>query len=102
MNARQAAKAAAARITELERIIALNKADIADYNKCILDMIAGESACVFCEDWEECNLDAKAGKGCDMWLLRWQKAGDLNGGEKGDEEATSGADNPLLNLEQPE
>jgi hypothetical protein len=26
-----------------------------------------------CEDWEECNLNAKGGKGCDMWLLRSQK-----------------------------
>ena len=101
MNARQAAKAASMRISELERIVALNKADIVDYNKCIMDMIAGESPCLYCEDWEECNRETKAGKGCDLWMLRWQKAGDLNGREEGNAEETSGADDPLLRLEQP-
>ena len=76
LNARQAAKAAAARITELERVAALSKADIIDYNRCILDMIAGHSACEWCEDRQECQ---EAGKteinGCDDWMLRSQPTG---------------------------
>ena len=82
MNAKQAAKAAAKRIEECERIMALNKADIIDYNKVIADMICGESPCPMCEDWNECQLEAKAGKGCSEWMLRSQKftKHDVNGG----------------------
>ena len=73
MNARQAAKAAAERIKEMERVAAINKADIIDYNKCIMDMIAGKSPCDWCEDMIECQLQAKAeGKGCEDWMLRMQ------------------------------
>ena len=76
MNGRQAAKAAAARIAEMERVAALNRADIIDYNKCILDMINGHSACDWCEDQQECR---DAGKteiaGCDDWMLRSQPVG---------------------------
>ena len=73
MNARQAARAAAKRIEELEHFVRLNTQDIKDYNKVIQDMIAGESPCPYCEDWEECNLDAKAGKGCSSWWLRYRE-----------------------------
>lgn len=70
MNSRQAAKAAGQRVMELERILALNKMDIIEYNLCILRMIDGESPCVLCEDYEECQLEAKDGKGCGEWMLR--------------------------------
>ena len=92
MNSRQAAKAAAKRIEECERVMALNKADIQDYNRIILDMICGESPCPYCEDWNECQLDAKAGKGCSEWMLRMQRpepapeGGDPDGQEAGNTE----------------
>lgn len=83
MNGRQAAKLAAARIAEMERVANLNKHDIIEYNRCILDMIAGESPCLYCEDWQECQLEAKGGKGCAEWMLKtypW-KAGDQDAPE---------------------
>ena len=81
MNGRQAAKAAAARIAEMERVAALNKQDIISYNKCILDMIAGESPCLYCEDWQECQLEAKGGRGCAEWMLKAWKVGDQDAPE---------------------
>ena len=91
MNARQAAKAASLRVMELERLLALNKGDIVNYNLCILHMIDGGSPCGFCEDEMECQLEAKGGKGCGDWMLKMQKftQGDVN--EEGDNEVhTSG------------
>ena len=85
MNARQAAKAAAERIKECERVMALNKADIIDYNKVIADMICGESPCPWCEDWEECKLEAKGGKGCSEWMLRHQTFTQTDVKEEADE-----------------
>lgn len=73
MNSRQAAKAAGQRVMELERILALNKMDIVNYNLCILSMIDGKSPCEFCEDYEECQLEAKADKGCGEWMLKIPK-----------------------------
>ena len=77
MNARQAAKAAAEIIKEQERVMALNKKDIIDYNNCILSMIEGGDPCEYCEDKEECQLEAK-GKGCDQWMLKSQKITSLD------------------------
>ena len=73
MNARQAAKAAAIKIQSMEHTLALNKADIIDYNIVIQALIAGKSPCDWCEDLQECQLDAKGGKGCSEWLLRFQR-----------------------------
>jgi len=71
MNSKQAAKAAAKHIEELERIIGLNISDIKQYNACILDMISHKSPCEYCHDQEECRT---AGKdltiGCEDWMLR--------------------------------
>ena len=72
MNGRQAARAAAKKIEEQEFTLLLNKLDIRDYNLCILSMIDGGNPCEYCEDFEECQLQAK-GKGCGEWLLRKQK-----------------------------
>lgn len=96
MNARQAAKAAAARIEEMERVAALNKQDIIQYNKCILDMIAGESPCAYCEDWNECQLEEKSGKGCAEWMLRIWKAGEPDGTEG----ETEGDEDPVQRVEE--
>lgn len=91
MNSRQAAKAAAKRIEECERIMALNKADIIDYNNCILHMIRHGSPCDYCNDLEECR---EAGKdltiGCDDWMLRMKHVSEEpapEGGEPDEQEA---------------
>ena len=84
MNARQSAKLAGMRVAELERILALNKADIVNYNLCILHQIDGGSPCVFCEDENECQLEAKGGKGCGDWMLRMNKVTQPSVSEEGD------------------
>lgn len=73
MNARQAAKAASLKIKSMEHTLALNKADIIDYNLVIQALIAGKSPCDWCEDLRECQLEAKGKTGCSEWLLRFQK-----------------------------
>lgn len=73
MNTRQAAKAAAIKIQSMEHTLALNKADIIDYNIVIQALIAGKSPCDWCEDLKECQLDAKGKNGCSEWLLRFQR-----------------------------
>ena len=56
MNGKQAAKAAAKRIEEMEHTIAQYKQDVKDYNAVIEDMISGKSPCSWCEDVGECIL----------------------------------------------
>ena len=73
MNGRQAAKLAAQRITELEYVLARQIQDIKDYNAAIADMISGESPCSWCEECPECQLEAKMGRGCSEWWLRYRK-----------------------------
>ena len=70
MNARQAAKAAAEKIIELEYSNARYRTDVIAYNDCIDAMIRGESPCSWCEEQEECQLEAKGGKGCEDWWLK--------------------------------
>lgn len=77
MNARQAAKAAAEKIDILEDYNKRAQADIRDYNACIDSMIAGGSPCDWCEEFAECQREAK-GKGCEMWWLRFRRAEDEN------------------------
>ena len=99
MNGRQAAKMASLRVAELERILALNKADIIDYNLCILSQIDGGDPCVFCEDYEECQLEAK-GHGCSDWMMRSQmkraataaKAAEEAGDPDGEQGSETGID----------
>lgn len=69
MNARQAAKAAAKRIEELEFRVMMNVLDIKDYNAVIEALIDGNSPCQWCEDWVECQLEAKGQRGCSEWIL---------------------------------
>lgn len=75
MNAKQAMRAALdaanKRLKELEYYNACSSADIKDYNKVIDHMIAGGNPCEYCQDVEECQLEAK-GRGCDQWMLRDQ------------------------------
>lgn len=70
MNARQAAKAAAKKIEELEDFNRRASADIKAYNACIDGVIAGQMTfCDWCEENPECKLEAK-GKGCSLWWLK--------------------------------
>jgi len=71
MNARQAAKAAAKRIEELEQSNALYKKDVRRYYDCIEGTVDGKSICEWCEDIEECQLQDKMGKGCKEWSLKY-------------------------------
>lgn len=66
-------------------------ADIKRYNECIDCMIAGGSPCQWCEDYKECQLQAKKdGKGCELWMLAFPDGPAPDGdpapdGEKGAE-----------------
>ena len=69
MNSRQAAKAAAKKIEEMQNYNDKCKADITAYNAVIQAMIEGRSPCPWCEDFEECQLEAKKLYGCPEWIL---------------------------------
>lgn len=71
MNGRQAAKAAAKRIEDLEDFNRRCVADIKAYNKCIEGMIAGKCPCDWCEEnrTSECTRDEWGNKGCEEWWL---------------------------------
>ena len=69
VNAKQSLKLAAKRIEELEHYNGKAKADITAYNRVITGMIKGEvNPCDWCEENEECQLEAK-GEGCENWWL---------------------------------
>lgn len=72
MNAKQAARAASKnkRIAELEDFNRRCSADIRAYVGCIISMIGGASPCAWCEEENECQLEAKGGKGCKQWWLK--------------------------------
>ena len=72
MNGRQAAKAAAAKITELEQYNARCKVDIMAYNRIITGLIAEEvNPCDWCEENADCKRPIK-GKGCSEWWLAYE------------------------------
>ena len=74
MNARQAARAAAKRIEELEHYQREATADIKAYNGCIQSMIKGGSPCDWCEEQVECQKEEKAAsKGCKDWWLAFRE-----------------------------
>ena len=77
MNARQAAKAAAKRIEELEYFNSKSCEDIIHYNQCIEHMIRRGSPCDYCEDLEECKAEGKDVQiGCEEWILRFDWSDD--------------------------
>ena len=74
MNAKQAARAAAKHIEELEHQVRLNVRDIKLYVQCIQHMIQRGSPCDYCEDRDECLADGKnVDTGCDDWMLKLWK-----------------------------
>jgi len=81
LNGRQAAKLAAKKIEEQEYMLGRYKQDVIDYNACIQGVIAGMSVCGWCEEHEECKLDAKDGSGCAQWWLRYRKEDRADAGE---------------------
>ena len=69
MNAKQALKMASKHIADLEDFNRRATIDNKAYNKVIEGMIRGESPCPWCNDYQECQLQAKDGKGCEDWFL---------------------------------
>ena len=97
MNGRQAARQAAKRIEELEALVAGQTQDIKDLYAAIHDHISGESLCLWCEEYPECNLNAKMGASCPEWWLRYRKGPDggkwpLRSPENGIDEMEAGND----------
>ncbi len=90
MNGRQAAKAAAKRIEELEYVGMRQMLDVQQYVACVHGMIEGNSPCPYCEDYEECQLEAKDGKGCTQWWLKFPKEEEINAGKCAGTEAREG------------
>lgn len=69
MNARQAAKAAAEHIEQLEDFNRRASQEIKGLNACIDSVIAGEKTyCDWCEERDECDR-AEKGTGCKEWWL---------------------------------
>ena len=103
MNGKQAEKAAAKRIEEMEHTIAQYKQDVKDYNAVIEDMISGKSPCSWCEEnrLDECTNPARGNLGCDGWWLRY-RINEPEGGElDGEEGKAAGTDiNPIFGVEE--
>ena len=77
VNAKQAARAAAQHIEELEHQIMLNIRDIRLYVQCIHGMINHGSPCEYCEDRDECEINGKnIDAGCDEWMLTLWRPGE--------------------------
>jgi hypothetical protein len=68
MNAKQALKAASKRIEELEHFNRMSRATVVSLYKALDAVFSGGNLCELCEDYEECQLEAKKqGKGCPEW-----------------------------------
>lgn len=94
MNAKQSLKLAAAHIEELEYANRRYAADVKAYNLCIDGMIKGESPCKWCEEQNECLLEAKErGVGCtEWWLMDLERRGQDETDNSADD---GGADSPV-------
>ena len=101
MNGRQAAKAAAKKIEELTYENMARVKDIKDYNSCVLDLIAGKSPCLWCEEHRlgECeHPESHMNAGCHEWWLRYPDEIVTKGGESDGEGTKAGY--PVLGLEE--
>lgn len=81
MNAKQALKLCSKQLEETEAVLQRAQQDIKDYNACIDSMIHGGSPCEYCEEYIECQLQAKDGKGCSEWWLRFKREDKADEGE---------------------
>ena len=71
MNSRQAAKAAAKRIKELEWFNRKSAATVKGLYQALDAVFSGEGICQRCEDYDECEKEAKEeGKWCEDWTLK--------------------------------
>jgi hypothetical protein len=100
MNGRQAARAAAKRIDELEYMVSSQSRDIKDYNAVVLDIIAGKSPCTWCEEnrLDECEHASRGSAGCSEWWLRYSTPDKKDGGSDGKAPEETNTDGSLLNL----
>ena len=100
MNAKQAMRkldrhALVKQIADLQFVNSMNQADIVSYNRCIDDLIAGNSPCPYCHDFEgdcehpECR---EAGKGCPDWMLKMKTPEEVLGGS-GENEPSGKSEN---------
>ena len=102
MNGRQAARAAAQRIKEMEYMVSMQSKDIQNLYATILDMIAGKSPCLRCEEnrLDECSHASRGSAGCSGW---WLWTVEPEGGEQPDEEGkreTEGATDLVHGMEE--
>ena len=103
MNGRQAAKLANQRIQELEIVNAMQVRDIKDYNKAVLDMIAGKSPCGWCENnrLDECDHASRGSAGCSGWWLKYPDKQETEGGDPDEQLSEAPAANiSILDLEK--
>ena len=88
MNGRQAAREAAKKLAEAEYMNKCAAIDIQGYVACVLHMIKGGSPCDWCEERNECQLQAKEeGKGCELWWLKYPEKEDQRDEEVSNPEA---------------
>lgn len=85
MNMKQSLRAAEKHIEDLTHSNARYRNDVIAYNECITAMIEGKSPCGWCEDHEECQLQAKDGTGCGEWMLA-MKFGEVRNDGRGNPE----------------
>lgn len=103
MNAKQSLRECAknleiaeAALVDLHTVVGRAEKDIKAYVQCILGMIQGGSPCEWCEEQNECQLQAKAdGKGCDQWWLRYEEED-----ENAPVQEDSGHDTPVSDRQQ--
>ena len=90
MNGRQAARAAAKRIADLEDYNRRAANDIKALYACIDSVIAGEKCyCDWCQEYDECQQpEKKMKKGCENWWMKLNHGIDATKGEDDDGEGT--------------
>ena len=80
MNAKQSLRAANKQLQEYEqlfqeqaRLLSMYKADVKNFYECIEGTVDGKSICDWCDQFNECQLQAKGGKGCKEWEHKIQQ-----------------------------
>ena len=80
MNAKQSLRAVNKQLQEYEelfqeqaRLLSMYKADVKNFYECIEGTVDGKSICDWCDQYNECQLQAKGGKGCKEWEHKIQQ-----------------------------
>ena len=98
MNARQAAKAAAKRIEELEYANMMYTIDVKAYNAVIEGTTEGKTICEWCEWFRDeehtCNPERRGKQGCKDWGLMFnvQEESDDNDGKENTDSGDAAGD----------